>query len=97
LSRSFLIVAYSVVIMLLFMIVLVGGIQLHMNTRRYGWSYEVVTVTNCDTVSTQMNGGVNLGFLIFLSFTIYLLTLPLMCHIQENKRKGVDEGDENRI
>jgi len=58
--------------------VIMGTIQVIENTKKYGTSYEVVTITNGDETRTTMTVWVNVAFLVFLSLIIYLLTLPLV-------------------
>lgn len=81
-------------IVLLFLMVIMGSIQLIENTREFGYVYEVITITNGVEVVTTMTVWTNLAFMVFLSLIIYLLALPIPMMLQIEKARKEREKEE---
>lgn len=79
-------------IILLSLLVIVGTIQLIENTKDYGFSYEVITITSGVETRVTMSLWINVAFLVFLSVVIYLLAIPLTSYYQ-NMKKEKEEND----
>lgn len=74
-------------IVLLLMLVGMSVVQVVQDTRRYGFSYEVITIIDGDWRFTQMNVGITIGFIGFLSLILFLLSYPYMVNIKEIKKE----------
>jgi len=70
--------------------VVMGTVQVVLNTRKYGLTYTVITITNGDESRTNMTIWVNVTFLVFLSLIIYLLTIALSETLLKMKKMEVE-------
>ena len=79
-------------IILLSLMVIMGTIQVIENTRKYGYSYDVITIIEGKETRTTMTVWVNVAFLVFLSMIVYLLSVPLTYYYKNIKKKE-DDGN----
>ena len=81
------IAAYTTTIIFLTLIIIIGFIQVRSNSLKYGFRYEIITITNGDEPRTNVSLSMNMGFLIFLSMIIYLLAIPLIDHVKDYREE----------
>lgn len=69
------------------MMVVMGTIQAIENTKEYGLVYDVITITGGVETVTTMSLWINLGFMVFLSVIIFLLSVPLTYYYKNMKKE----------
>jgi len=74
--------------------VIMGSIQVIQDARKYGPSYEMITIIDGVEKVTTMSLWVNVAFLVFLSVIIYLLSIPMVYYYQDMKKEESNDNEK---